>query len=69
MTEPDESDEAPESGPFCRHWSELGCCEELCATCGHRCGQHDEGDECFATNDDGSPCDCIAWVNEGAPES
>lgn len=45
-------------GPFCRHWSEVGCCDELCARpgCGHGCGWHSGG--CYE-------CDCPSWVEAG----
>lgn len=41
-----------ESGPFCRHWSDPGDCDELCANCKHKC----HGDEC---REDG--CNCTEW--------
>lgn len=45
-----------ESGPFCKHWDNVGACDELCK-CGHRCGAHDHWDGgCY---EDG--CECKAF--------
>ena len=33
-----------ESGPFCRHWSSLGDCDEMCK-CGHTCAHHSSGED------------------------
>jgi hypothetical protein len=33
-----------ESGPFCRHWGELGACDDKCK-CGHECRLHPSYDE------------------------
>jgi hypothetical protein len=45
-----------DSGPFCRHWGELGGCDEACARCGHGCNVHRGTDAC-------DECDmCIEWV-------
>jgi hypothetical protein len=46
-----------ESGPFCRHWSDLGCCDDLCV-CGHTCSKHGY-DPC-----DASGCDCQFFVDK-----
>ena len=51
-----EDDDPPESGPFCRHWSDPGDCQEKCGECGHWCGRHDD-DGC-----DERECGCLAWV-------
>lgn len=57
MTEDDDS-EWPDSGPFCRHWSEVGDCDEKCARCGHTCSDHGSlGDDSRCR-----VCDCPAWV-------
>ncbi len=53
------------SGPFCRHWTDLGGgeCERQCAECGHVCGDHVppggdlKGERCIA---DGG-CECKTW--------
>jgi hypothetical protein len=50
-----------QSGPFCRHWSDPADCDILCATCGHKCHQH-EFEAPGACMMDG--CACEAW-NEG----
>ena len=47
-----------ESGPYCRHWSEVGDCVLLCATCGHRCWEHEVGSGA-ACMEDG--CACEEW--------
>lgn len=31
-----------ESGPFCKHWGDPGCCDDLCK-CDHKCCEHREG--------------------------
>ena len=46
-----------ESGPYCRHWSELGFCESMC-TCGHWCGKHYD-DAC-----DVELCPCEKFIDE-----
>lgn len=55
--EVEDEQEPVDSGPFCRHWRELGDCDERCI-CSHRCDQHDSyGDgEC---NVDGCPCEAF----------
>jgi len=55
----DESDGCPDSGPFCRHWSDIDC-EETCARCSHRCWAHNDG-----CSEEG--CDCVAWVERVEP--
>lgn len=47
-----------DSGPFCRHWHDPADCEELCATCGHRCAQHGFGD---GSDTACSECECVSW--------
>ena len=50
-----------DSGPFCRHWGDPSDCDELCATCGHRCTDHSYGNgepfECMVDD-----CKCEEWV-------
>jgi hypothetical protein len=48
-----------ESGPFCRHWGDPSDCEEKCATCGHRCPEHEfvAPGPCMEDN-----CSCEAWA-------
>lgn len=47
-----------ETGPFCRHWSDPSDCDETCATCGHKCTQHEFAapGECMEQG-----CECKAW--------
>lgn len=48
-----------ESGPFCRHFSDVDC-PETCANCGHRCTEHtydDDDSECREPD-----CSCDQWV-------
>lgn len=47
------------SGPFCRHWSELGDCDETCSECGHSCNEHYSNNSCFS---DG--CTCTGWKDK-----
>jgi len=57
-TATDDGDDWPDSGPYCRHWSDEDC-EAVCAACGHRCGQHDggfDGAECLVYG-----CACEGW--------
>ncbi len=54
MSDGHEGDLSDYSGPFCRHWSECGCCEHLCGGCGHSCNVH--LDECG-----GEGCGCKGW--------
>lgn len=37
-------DEAPESAPFCQHFSLRDTCEVACRGCGHICSEHAPGD-------------------------
>ena len=48
-----------ESGPFCRHFSDMSC-GMTCAACGHRCTQHGAEDGDYSCNE----CDCKAWEDE-----
>lgn len=49
-----------ESGPFCRHYGDPNDCDEVCATCGHRCTQHRFGDwDTTECTEDG--CECEEW--------
>lgn len=54
----EEPDDFQESGPFCRHYSEPGLCDVLCARCGHSCDAHgSDGDHpCSECG-----CDCEGW--------
>lgn len=48
-----------ETGPFCRHWGDPSECDEVCATCGHKCSRHDidpDDSECMVQD-----CDCKKW--------
>ena len=49
-----------ESGPFCRHWSTRGDCDDLCQ-CGHTCNVHPE----YESEDDSpcNECDCENFVD------
>lgn len=51
-----------DSGPFCRHWSDCDCDIE-CATCGHRCPQHDFSED----ESDCYECDCKEWKEPETP--
>ena len=54
--------EYPDSGPFCRHWSQIGECDEACETCGHSCyahSWHSKADHC-----DEEGCACEKWMPE-----
>lgn len=55
-----------ESGPFCRHWAEVGSCDESCASCGHSCNRHDIGD---TTECNEWECDCKEWVDGDSPDT
>lgn len=50
-----------ESGPFCRHWSEAGYCEQVCSACGHSCPSHDSG-PCSTER-----CQCDGFAEESRP--
>ena len=52
-----------QTGPFCRHWSDPSDCDEVCATCGHKCTEHDfeAPGECMV---DGCKCKAFADKNE-----
>ena len=55
-----------ESGPFCRHWGDPESCDEVCATCGHRCPRHnvERGNAyCF---EDG--CEYEEWKESNEPD-
>lgn len=52
-----------ESGPFCRHSSQLGDCDELCAACGHTCSEH------WSDGCDHEGCLCMAWKEKDKPTS
>lgn len=60
---PDEDDDREwwdyESGPFCRHWGELGYCEKPCPTCGHACNEHRDDTACMFTG-----CSCAGWPKD-----
>lgn len=58
MDEPEDTDDWAdyETGPFCRHFGQLGACDEECL-CGHTCSKHDNADG--TCND--SDCDCEKW--------
>lgn len=36
----DVDDEGAQSGPYCRHFSDPGDCDELCARCHVQCRRH-----------------------------
>lgn len=59
----DEEEEEPgyESGPFCKHYGQVGECEEVCALCGHQCRNHDPS-EPYDCDVDG--CTCEGFVDE-----
>lgn len=40
-----------DSGPFCRHWSELYDCDRTCKRCGVKCSAHEDTD-CEYTDDE-----------------
>lgn len=51
-----ETEEWPDSGPYCKHWSDFEC-SEVCANCGHSCAAHSGGfDAC-------QECDCKEFVD------
>jgi len=54
-----------ETGPFCRHWDETGCCEMVCATCGHGCERHGAEDGHWACLEVG--CPCAKWIEPARP--
>lgn len=60
----DEAEDIRESGPFCRHWVEIGdTCDEPCATCSHTCLRHYYGaDRC-----DVEGCPCSKFVDVERP--
>lgn len=49
----EDTEEWPDSGPFCKHWSDFDC-EEKCAECGHSCNMHGWGFE--ERHEDGCQC-------------
>lgn len=51
-----------DSGPFCRHWIDPSGCDQLCATCGHRCVMHNLGDGESGCEEDG--CECLVWKDD-----
>lgn len=54
-------DEPLDSGPFCQHWAEPGCCDEVCV-CGHGCWSHDgeRSTPCVALG-----CKCQGFILRG----
>lgn len=50
-----------ETGPFCRHWGDPADCAEVCATCGHRCTNHEweAPGECTVEG-----CECKEWKDK-----
>jgi len=60
-----------DSGPWCRHFIELGDgCDMVCPMCGHRCAAHSiDGPECreIVVYDAlaAVTCDCPGWPDEG----
>ena len=49
-----DTDDYPDSGPFCRHWGDPGDCDEKCVACGHICAVHDYYDD--ACKEEGCLC-------------
>ena len=45
-----------ESGPFCRHWDDMGCTVK-CARCGHSCLRHGIGNDLSCDD-----CNCREWL-------
>lgn len=50
-----------DSGPFCRHWSDVGDCDDLCI-CGHECRKHDFLDDNEPCNVEG--CTCQKFIDQ-----
>lgn len=57
MSEEADPFENYETGPFCRHFSDPADCDIKCASCGHRCTQHD-----FESPGPCDECECKAWA-------
>lgn len=49
-----------DSGPHCQHWAQAFDCDAECATCGHACSRHRNGDDGGACH----ACTCMAFVNQ-----
>lgn len=49
-----------DTGSFCRHWNDPSCCDEICATCGHKCTEHEFSDESECMIDG---CECCGFVD------
>lgn len=52
-------DDIPQSDLYCRHWLTLWDCDLVCATCGHRCQDHEEYG--LDTSCDEKDCTCESW--------
>lgn len=64
--EVDDDDEGYESGPFCRHYNELGYCDEVCA-CDHKCNDHDPWGDVGRCEVAG--CACDSWKDKEATDA
>ncbi len=56
-----------DSGPFCQHWGDPADCDEVCATCGHRCWEHEHWDAPRACDVDG--CECKGFKDKEAHDA
>lgn len=56
--------EQHESGPFCVHWGEVGCCDRQCIRkgCLHPCKSHDD---LLGCNVPGCPCRALLFERNG----
>lgn len=67
--EPEPSDDDDwsdyDSGPFCRHYSQLGDCDDICGACGHSCNMHDGGNDGNGCDENG--CTCPGWKESEEP--
>ena len=59
MCETDEPDKRPPE-LLCHHGNDFLDCTEVCARCGHTCGEHDDDGVCCLLG-----CPCEGWVEQG----
>lgn len=60
MDDEEDSYEDCQSGPFCRHWSDMECetCRAGGANCGHSGFDHEYAGSCLCGE---AGCDCPGW--------
>jgi hypothetical protein len=55
-----EAEQAPVSGPYCRHWHDPSDCDILCLACGHKCCAHGRGECGYG----GGDCECEKFKDD-----